>query len=113
MKTKLLALIAGVFFLAQLSPADAAQTAFGVTVKQIVVNGDGSFDAQFSNVICNDSGAQAKDWGQARIGTNGVTSDGVKAMLSSLQAARLSGSTVIIRTTGFVWGCSISAVELH
>jgi hypothetical protein len=90
----------------------AAQTAYGVKVLLVMTYLNGQVDAQFSNLICDDAGA-AKDWGQIVPLADGATADGVKGILSLLTAAKLSNRDVILYTSGFLWGCKITAVELR
>jgi hypothetical protein len=93
-------------------PANATQTGTSVKVVQINVYNAGALDVLFSGDICNDSGA-ARTWGQASIGTAGTTADGLKSMLSEFTAAKLSGRSVVVRTSGYAWGCKIVGVELY
>jgi hypothetical protein len=115
MKNQVLAILTAASILISLRPANASQTGTAVTVTSIVVFSGGSFDAQFSANICNDVAAPpappvAMNWGQAKTTYAGTTADGLKLMLSSLQAAKLSGSTVTVNTSGFDWGCKITGI---
>jgi len=80
--------------------ASASQTLTSVKVGSIHMYADNHFDANFSAPICDDSGAM-QIWGHTIVSTSpSVTADGIKAMLSVLLAAKLSGRTVQIYTNG-------------
>jgi hypothetical protein len=92
------------------SRANAVQTGALVKVVILIAYNDGSVAAQFTANVCNDTGA-AMNWGQW-MNTEG-TADGRKAMMATLSAAKLSNRNVLVRTEGKIWGCRITAVELH
>lgn len=109
------ALTAFAFTLAAPQFASAAATGTAVTVSQIHVYSDGHYDVLFSGNICNDSSATNKSWGHANAATPpSQAADGLKDMLSILSAAKLSGKSVTVYTSGVSGSmCAISGVALY
>lgn len=93
------------------STAYATQTGASVKVTELTAQREGYFYAKFSANICDDSAA-AKDIGQVTSGDTGLTADGIKELFSALQAAKLSGSNVVVTTDGYTWGCRIKYVTI-
>lgn len=90
----------------------AASNSPAVTVTTITVFRDGHTDVAFSaNLNCTGS---TTNMGTISAGANSANAEGVKAILSTLQAAKLSGSKVIVHGDGLnTWGlCNIYSVDL-
>jgi hypothetical protein len=90
----------------------AASNSPAVTVTSITVFRDGHADVSFSASL--NCGNSAPTWGTIQAGSNSANADGVKAVLSTLQAAKLSGSKVVVHGDGAnYWGlCNIYSVDL-
>ena len=90
----------------------AASNSPAVTVTTITVFRDGHADVGFSADL--NCGSAVTTAGTIAAGSNAATADGVKAVLSTLQAAKLSGSRVIVHGDGQNgWGlCNIYSVDL-
>jgi hypothetical protein len=89
----------------------AGDTGAAVKVVELTAQREGVFYARFSGNICDDGGA-AKDIGQVLLGDPEITVEGIRELFSVLQAAKLSGSKVVVVTDGFTWGCRIKWVTL-
>lgn len=113
MKKTILAIVAVItMFAAAPQNVYATATGNGVKVLDLTVNSDASFWATFSGDICNDAGAVKNIGQQNTPAPSGSNMDGFKEMVSMLQAAKLSGRTVVVGTNGYTWGCVITSVRI-
>jgi hypothetical protein len=97
-------------------PVAATPTNAVVTVGALRTTGINEVAVQFSDKICTDT-TNGPDWGVASTANTPTTADGVKAMLSTLTAAKLSGKKVMVGTqgaaTGGTWACQIAYVQMQ
>ncbi|MAQ13366.1 MAG: hypothetical protein CMN30_01000 [Sandaracinus sp.] len=90
---------------------------YAVTIESIVVHQDGSFYIEADKDLC-DPGVNNKI-GYVYVGTNidghSWTAEGARMMLSTAQAAFLSGRTVTVLAdnSGSNWGCQMGGIRLE
>ncbi len=89
----------------------AKETGAVVKVLELTTERNGEFFAKFSGNICDDPEA-IQNIGQVLLTDPDTTPDGIRALVSTLQAAKLSNASVIVWTDGYSWGCRIRWVTL-
>lgn len=90
----------------------AASNSPAVTVTTLTVFRDGHADVAFSAGL--NCGGSTTNVATISAGVNSANAEGVKAILSTLQAAKLSGAKVVVHGDGLnTWGlCNIYSVDL-
>ena len=93
--------------------AGAGQTGTAVKVLEIGFYRDGSLYGKFSGKVCDDPDID-QTIGQVQTTDPKVTLDGIRGLLSILQSAKLTGTTLVVYTDGVTqWGCRIWGVNLN
>jgi hypothetical protein len=84
---------------------------------QLLADASFSFDLVGTPVVCNTGGAGNNRRGFVVPGYAGITSEAAKAMLSTLEAAMLSGKRVKVYANDYTgssyWGCQVGALDLY